>query len=150
MRPSLCALLFVAALSVGASHDRDTSHKVKESIDRPPRGWTRHGPAPPDHVLQLKIALSQPYFPILEKHIWEVSNPRHQRYGEYLSKDETEALMAPHPESLDAVSGWLSSHGIKEEHLYRSSAQDWVTIHVPVSLAEEMLDTVRMAVCSVS
>ncbi|KAH0836443.1 peptidase S8/S53 domain-containing protein [Lanmaoa asiatica] len=112
MRLSLLALSFAAAL-------------VRA-------GWLRNGPAPSDHPLELKIALPQPHFPILEKHLWEVSNPKHERYGAYLSKEETEALMAPHPETLDVVSEWLSSHGIEEEHLYRSSAQDWITIRIPV------------------
>lgn len=145
MRLSLLALPFAAAL-VSAGHYKDIPHKIKESIEGPPRGWLRHGPAPSNHLIQLKIALPQPHFPILEKHLWEVSDPKHERYGAYLSKEETEALMAPHPETLDVVSEWLSSHGIEEEHLYRSSAQDWVTIRVPVSLAEEMLDTVRIMI----
>ena len=142
MRASLLTLPFVVSLVRAGHYDRDTPHKIKESIEGPPHGWIRHGPAPTDHLLQLKIALPQPYFSTLEKHLWEVSNPNHERYGAYLSKQETEALMGPHPETLDVVSEWLSSYGINEEHLYRSSAQDWVTIHVPVSLAEEMLDTV--------
>jgi tripeptidyl-peptidase-1 len=140
-------LLFLAfAAAVRASHYKDIPHKIKESIEGPPRGWLRHGPAPPNHLLELKIALPQPHFPTLEKHLWEVSNPKHERYGAYLSKEETEALTAPHPETLDVVNEWLSSHGIEEEHLYRSSAQDWVTIRVPVALAEEMLKTVRVMI----
>ena len=141
MRLSLLALSFAAAL-VSAGHYKDIPYKIKESIEGPPRGWLRHSHAPPDHLLKLKIALPQPYFPTLEKHLLEVSNPKHERYGAYLSKEETETLMTPHPETHDAVSEWLSSHGIEEEHLYWSSAQDWVTIRVPVSLAEEMLNTV--------
>ncbi|KAF8841599.1 subtilisin-like protein [Paxillus ammoniavirescens] len=137
---SLLSLPFAAALVKAASY-KGSQHKVKESIEAPPRGWIRHGPAPSGHTLELKIALPQPHFPILEKHLWEVSDPKHERYGAHLSKEETEELMAPHPETLDVVSEWLASHGIEEEHLYRSSAQDWVTIRVPVSLAEEMLDT---------
>jgi len=141
MRLLLLALPFATAL-VRAGHYKDISHRIKESIQGPPRGWLRYGPAPSDHLLELKIAFPQPHFPTLEKHIWEVSNPKHERYGAYLSKEETEALMAPHPETLDVVSEWLSSHGIEEEHLYRSSAQDWISIRVPVALAEEMLNTV--------
>lgn len=49
--------------------------------------------------------------------------------------------MAPHPETLDIVSEWLALHGLDEEDVIRSSARDWVTIRVPVGLAEEMLDT---------
>ncbi|KIJ69790.1 hypothetical protein HYDPIDRAFT_77750 [Hydnomerulius pinastri MD-312] len=137
---SLLSLPFAVALAKSASY-KGCQHKVKESIEAPPRGWVQHGPAPSDHMLELKIALPQPHFPILKQHLWEVSDPKHERYGAHLSKEEIEALQAPHPETLDEVSEWLASHGIEEEHLTRSSAQDWVTIRVPVSLAEDMLDT---------
>ncbi|KAH0840250.1 hypothetical protein J3R83DRAFT_1257 [Lanmaoa asiatica] len=143
MRLSLLALPFAAVL-IGASHYKDIPHKIKEKTEGPPRGWLRNDPAPSSHMLELKIALPQPHFPILEKHLWEVSNPKHKRYGAYLSKEETEALMAPDPETLDVVRKWLSSHGIEEEHLYHSSAQDWITIRIPVAVAEKMLNTVRI------
>jgi tripeptidyl-peptidase-1 len=93
-------------------------------------------------MLELKIALPQPKFPELEQHLWEVSDPNHARYGAHLSKQETEALMAPHPETLDVVRKWLALHGLVEEDITLSSANDWVTIRVPVGLAEEMLTTV--------
>jgi tripeptidyl-peptidase-1 len=92
-------------------------------------------------MLELKIALPQPKFPELEQHLWEVSDPSHPRYGAHLSKEETDALTAPHAETLDIVNEWLASYGLEEESLIRSSANDWVTIRVPVGLAEEMLDT---------
>jgi tripeptidyl-peptidase-1 len=118
---------------------------VKESIRGPPSGWYKHAPAPKHHILELKIALPQPRFPELEQHLWEISDPNNARYGAYLSKQETEVLMAPHPETLDVVSEWLALHGLTEEDVIRSSANDWVTIRVPVGLAEEMLDTVSKA-----
>ncbi|KIM60332.1 hypothetical protein SCLCIDRAFT_26677 [Scleroderma citrinum Foug A] len=138
---SLLGLYFAASLvSVTPSYKR-CKHKVKESLEAVPHGWVKHAPAPPDHVLELKIALPQPHFPILEQHIWDISDPNHVRYGAQLSKEETLTLMAPHHDTLHAVDEWLASYVISEEHLSRSSAQDWVTIRVPVSLAEEMLDT---------
>ncbi|KAH7887356.1 peptidase S8/S53 domain-containing protein [Phlebopus sp. FC_14] len=137
---SLLALPFVAAL-VRAGSYKGCQHRVKESIVAPPRGWVQSTPVPPNHMLELKIALPQPHFPVLEQHLWEISDPSHERYGVHLSKEETETLMAPHPETLDEISEWLASHGIQDEHISRSDAQDWVTIRVPVSLAEEMLDT---------
>ncbi|KAG1893462.1 peptidase S8/S53 domain-containing protein [Suillus fuscotomentosus] len=138
---SLLGLPFVAALASAAVPFKGCQHKVKESIYGIPRGWSRHTSAPKHHMLELKIALPQPKFPELEQHLWEVSDPSHSRYGAHLSKEETDALMAPHPESLDIVNEWLASYGLAEESLFRSSANDWVTIRVPVSLAEEMLDT---------
>ncbi|KAG1805581.1 peptidase S8/S53 domain-containing protein [Suillus subaureus] len=138
---SLFGLPFVAALASAVVPFKDCQHKVKESIHGPPHGWSKHTPAPKYHMLELKIALPQAKFPELEQHLWEVSNPSHPRYGAHLSKEETDALTAPHPETLDIVNEWLASYGLAEESLIRSSAHDWVTIRVPVGLAEEMLDT---------
>ncbi|KAG6333310.1 hypothetical protein ID866_5777 [Astraeus odoratus] len=139
---SLFGIFFAAPLVPNAAASyKGYTHKVKESLEAAPHGWVQRVPAPPDHVLELQIALPQPYFPILEQHLWEISDPNHNRYGAHLSKEETFALMGPHPDSLNAVSEWLASYGIYEEHRTRSSAMDWVTIRVPVSLAEEMFDT---------
>ncbi|KAG2367594.1 peptidase S8/S53 domain-containing protein [Suillus spraguei] len=137
---TLLVLPFAAALASTVPF-RGCKHKVKESIHGPSRGWYVHSPALKHHILQLKIALPQPKFPELEQQLWEISDPNHTRYGAYLSKQETEELMAPHPETLDIVSEWLALHGLGEEDVKRSSARDWVTIRVPVGLAEEMLDT---------
>ncbi|KAG1799114.1 peptidase S8/S53 domain-containing protein [Suillus variegatus] len=137
---TLLVFPFAAALASTVSF-KGCQQKVKESIHGPPRGWYKHAPAPKHHILELKIALSQHRFPELEQHLWEISDPSHARYGAHLSKQETETLMAPHPETLAVASEWFTLHGLAEEEVIHSSARDWVTIHVPVGLAEEMLDT---------
>ena len=72
-----------------------------------------------------------------------LSDPFHERYGDHLTKEEVEELIAPHDESVHLVNEWLASHGLYEDSLSRSPAKDWVLVKVPVSLAEEMLRTVR-------
>lgn len=116
---------------------------VKESI-APPRGWVKHSVPSPDHNIVLRIGLPQPNFSVLEQHLYEVSDPAHERYGAHLSKEEVEELVAPSPESISAVDAWLASHGIVEEALTRSPAKDWVTLKLPVSLIEQMLNTVSL------
>jgi tripeptidyl-peptidase-1 len=71
-----------------------------------------------------------------------VSDPEHERYGAHLSKEQVEALVAPHQDSVDLVDEWLRSHGIEENDFVRSPAKDWVTLRLPVRLVEKMLDTV--------
>ncbi|KAI0316450.1 tripeptidyl peptidase A [Amylostereum chailletii] len=115
-------------------------HRLKESIPAP-RNWINLGAAPPDHIIPLRIALPQPNFHELERHLYEVSDPYHERYSAHLSKADVEELVVPHPDSLAAVNSWLAAHGINENDCVRSPAQDWVTVKVPVSLAETMLDT---------
>lgn len=145
VRFSLVALFPLWAAGVWAAPSADCAPRVKESVSSP-RGWVKHDRPPTDHIIKLRIGLPQPNFHVLEQHLYEVSDPYHERYGDHLSKEEVEALVAPHEESLDAVNKWLASHGINEDEMVRSPAQDWVTINVPVSLAEKMLDTVCVPV----
>ncbi|KAL5527716.1 hypothetical protein ACEPAG_6517 [Sanghuangporus baumii] len=114
--------------------------RLKERVSHP-RGWAKGIRASPDQILELKIALPQPTFHVLEQHLYEVSAPEHARYGQHLSKAEVEALVAPHSESITSVDSWLQSHGIDVDDLVRSPAKDWVTVRVPVSKAEMMLST---------
>ena len=129
------------ALAVGLTCAQE-SLRLKERVVHP-RGWSKRSRAPASHQLELKIGLPQPSFHILERHLYEVSDPDHARYGQYLAKQEVESLVTPHDESIEAVDDWLRSHGIDVTEVDRSPAKDWVTIGVPVSVAEAMLGTVR-------
>jgi tripeptidyl-peptidase I len=139
----LSTVLLVAgtALAAGLPNKRD-GYTLKESVSQP-NGWIKHDvPVPADHRITLRIGLPQNNFAELERHLNEISDPDHWRYGDHLSKEEVETLVAPHPQSLDAVDAWLSSHGISIHDIERSPAKDWAIVKVPVALAEVMLDTV--------
>ncbi|KAJ8503359.1 hypothetical protein ONZ45_g10928 [Pleurotus djamor] len=137
MRLHLVALSLAAAAWAAPS---GCAPKLKETIV-PPRGWQRHGEAPPDHIIRMRIGLQQQNFADLERQLYEISDPNHERYGQHMSKEEVDALVAPHPDTLAKVDEWLASHGFSESDIERSSAKDWVTIRIPVSVAEKMLDT---------
>ncbi|KAG5648771.1 hypothetical protein DXG03_000120 [Asterophora parasitica] len=134
----LLSVLFVASLGLAAPSPG--AHKVKETVN-PPRGWVKDGIPSSDHTIVLRIGLPQPNFSVLENHLYEVSDPDHPRYGAHLSKEEVESLIAPHPESINVVDEWLDAHGITEDNFVRSPAKDWVTLTIPIHLAEKMLDT---------
>ena len=129
--------------SVAAVCTEKYAYSVKEEVNSP-KGWFKHSLPAPDHSIVLRIGLPQPDFHVLEKHLYQVSDPDHERYGQHLSKAEVEALVAPHQESVELVNEWLGNFGIDEDSLVRSPARDWVTVKVPVSLAEKMLDTVGL------
>jgi hypothetical protein len=59
-----------------------------------------------------------------------------------MSKEDVEALVAPDASSVDAVYGWLESHGVTKEACHQSPAGDWVTVRLPVAQADKMLGTV--------
>ncbi|VDB96608.1 unnamed protein product [Peniophora sp. CBMAI 1063] len=115
-------------------------YQLKERVSEP-RNWIKQNPAPANHIVNLKFGLLQAGFDELERHLYEVSDPAHVRYGQHLSKTQVEALVAPHPDSIAAVTGWLKEHDIAEKEMQLSAAQDWVTVRVPVAIAEAMLDT---------
>lgn len=140
MRVLLPWILLTLSAFVDAAPSKHCAHKVKESIV-PPSSWTKQAPAPPNAIIELRIALPQPNFSELERHLYEVSNPYHDRYGQHLSKEEVDSLITPHPDSVNLVNEWLASHGLSDADLSRNAAGDWVKVKVPVSLAEKMLDT---------
>lgn len=140
----LLALVIVSGTLALSPLTVDYDYKVKERI-APPRGWQKISSAPADHIIHLRIGLPQSHFDELERHLYEVSDPFHSRYGQHLSKTEVEELVAPPRASLNLVNEWLGAFGLKEEDFVRSSAKDWVTVKVPINVAEQMLNTVRQS-----
>lgn len=130
--------------------------QVKHAWVNVPRGWELVGPAPADHKLNMRIGLKQDRLDELISSLFEVSDPTHvrcvlihrlrgpsltllHRYGAHLSKEDVDALVSPHPESVNTVDSWLTHHGVDE--VSRTGAGDWVSIIVPVSVADQMFGT---------
>ena len=121
----------------------DSTYRLKEVV-APPRGWIKLFKPPSSHTIRLRIGLPQLKFAELEKQLFEISDPNHYKYGKHLSKAEVEALVAPHRDSVEMVDEWLESFGIPRSHVARSPANDWITLNISLSLAEEMLNTVSL------
>lgn len=54
--------------------------QVKHAWDEIPRGWVLHSEAPADHKLKLRVGLKQDRFDELVEHLYQVSDPAHERY----------------------------------------------------------------------
>ncbi|KIX00814.1 uncharacterized protein Z518_09879 [Rhinocladiella mackenziei CBS 650.93] len=106
-----------------------------------PRAWSNLGPAPGEHLIHLTIGLSQSRFSELERHLYEVSDPSHARYGQHLSAEEVHRLVKPSDDASDAVHEWLEEHGVDLTQLKYSPAKDWISVTLPVSHVEELLHT---------
>ncbi|KAJ7065361.1 peptidase S8/S53 domain-containing protein [Mycena amicta] len=114
---------------------------VKHAWLETPGGWEYHSAPPADHLLELRIGLKQDKIDELIKALYEVSDPAHPKYGQHLSKEDVDALAAPHPNTVEAVESWLEYHDIDpaDAH-FRSGGGEWITLHVPIAQAERMLD----------
>jgi len=123
-----------ASLWTGSHYEVKDTHTV-------PSGWSKSGSPLPDHLITLRIALTQGKFDELERHLYEISNPSHSRYGQHLSKIEIDDLVRPADQSTKAVEEWLSIHGISRDALLYNSASNEITIPLEVAKIEQMLNT---------
>lgn len=57
-----------------------TPHSIK-GAHPVPRQWKRVARAPRDQMLSVQIGVKQSQFAELERHLYEVSDPDHERYG---------------------------------------------------------------------
>ncbi|KAF8886336.1 subtilisin-like protein [Infundibulicybe gibba] len=140
---STVLVLGLANLSLSKPLSRRWDDLVeKHAWVQPPRGWVYSSAAPPDHYFDMRIGLKQDKFDTLITTLMETSDPNHEKYGAHLTKEETDALVAPHPDSVEAVEAWLQHHGINiEDAVNRSGGVGWVTVRVSVAQAERMLGT---------
>ena len=70
-----------------------------------------------------------------------MSIPTHPRYGQHLTDEEVNELVKPHDETTDLVHDWLSENGVDPAKLAYNKAKDWITVTLPVSAIERLLDT---------
>ena len=78
------APFFVLMLSVCVAARTMQLHESRQL----PQGFTSLGPAPPDAILDLRIALTQSDSEGLIDTLMAVSEPSSVRYGQYLTKEE--------------------------------------------------------------
>jgi tripeptidyl-peptidase-1 len=127
------ALLTAALAALG-----QCASSVFESVPAKPEGWTRVGDASPDQRLRLRIAMQQPNEELLERTLYEVSDPAHANYGQHLSREALADMMAPRAESTEAVRSWLRGAGIGDAQVHDDG--EWINLSVTVREASELLE----------
>lgn len=133
---ALVAPLFGAVIAIPTTSSHPYTLKERHPV---PAGWSAVSRAPAAHPVKLQIGLRHRNQDVLEKHVIEVSNPTHERYGQYLSADEISDLIAPSDSTIDLVYAWLREHGVDTATL--TPTRDWLTVVLPVEKVEALLDT---------
>ncbi|KAJ3995479.1 peptidase S8/S53 domain-containing protein [Lentinula boryana] len=134
--------LSVLATPLSSRSTLYTDFAVKHSWgdSTPSSTWVHHSTPDPSKLLKLRFGLRPSNFDTLLEHLSETSDPFHERYGKHLSKAQVDELMRPADETLQEVKEWLNWHGIEDEAT-SSSSDRWITVNIPVSLAETLLNT---------
>lgn len=136
----LCTLVFVGGLSVAlAAPSQSSKAFARFETHTAPPSLQRISNAPTDHKFTLTIALTQPRISELAEVAYAIADPSNARYGAHLTKEEADAYAQPDAASVEAVNGWLESHGLTGQW---SETADWVSVgSVSVGQAQQMLDT---------
>ncbi|KAK6440992.1 hypothetical protein LTR95_002775 [Oleoguttula sp. CCFEE 5521] len=115
-----------------------STYAVKER-HHVPRSWKPVGAADKSETINLQIGLKQSNEGTVERHLMEVSDPAHARYGNHLTAAEIADIIRPADDTISMVHAWLREHGI--ENLDVAPAKDWISIVVPIEKAEQLLQT---------
>ncbi|KAH9025387.1 subtilisin-like protein [Lactarius pseudohatsudake] len=114
--------------------------RVKHAWSSIPANWETLGCPSAGTTLDLYIALNPHQENALIDALYEVSDPKHLRYGAHLSKEQVAELVRPHPDTLELVTSWLAHHGVRPSSISTSHGGAWLTVsNVLVSQANEML-----------
>ncbi|ORY09125.1 tripeptidyl peptidase-like protein [Clohesyomyces aquaticus] len=139
MRSTIVFAMAATLLGLVKASPLQSRYVVKET-HRVPREFTRESDAPGHALMRVSVALKQSRFEELERHLYEISDPDHARYGQHLSTSEIHSLVAPSAESQDLVRAWLEEH-VHPSTISSSPAGDFLTFTLPVSSIEKLLDT---------
>jgi tripeptidyl-peptidase I len=135
MKPSAILGVVASVLLSFAS----SKHIVVESLSQVPDGWNHVRAVEPEQLLRLSVALNQPEPEILERVLYEVSDPGHPKYGNYYKRDELAELVKPLEESATSVLRWLQGAGIEASDI--ENAGQWLHFRITVKRAEYLLNT---------
>jgi len=131
-------LILTSLFTLGLSKPVARTLRLHEARSTVPSGFSQVGSADADTVLNLRLGLVSSNVDKLVETLYDVSSPSSANYGEHLSRSEAAAFLAPSSETLQAVNAWLNENDITASTI--SPGGDWLSISVPVSQANEMLD----------
>ncbi|KAH9020558.1 subtilisin-like protein [Lactarius deliciosus] len=114
--------------------------RVKHAWSSVPANWETLGCPSTGTTIDLYISLNPRHDNALIDALYEVSDPKHPRYGAHLSKEQVAELVRPHPDTLELVTSWLAHHGVRSSSISTTHGGAWLTVsNVLVSQANDML-----------
>eukprot|EP01112_Ceratiomyxa_fruticulosa_P013379 TRINITY_DN3762_c0_g1_i5.p1 TRINITY_DN3762_c0_g1~~TRINITY_DN3762_c0_g1_i5.p1 ORF type:complete len:699 (-),score=146.51 TRINITY_DN3762_c0_g1_i5:100-2196(-) len=104
-----------------------------------PRTYSQLGKAETTHSINFKVLLNQRNLDVLDQTFWDVSNPKHERYGQFLTRSEVDRMVAADPQSVQRVVNWLFSEGLTANDIQIFA--DFIAVRTKVSIAERIFET---------
>ena len=102
--------------------------------------WVKMRRAPSDLTIRVTLAIRLSNTEFLDDMLLQVSDPDSKIYGMYLVKDEVNEFIRPSLSTVFAVEKWLESQHVPKKAITRTSNSDFISVFVPISLAEKMFN----------
>ncbi|KAI0327206.1 subtilisin-like protein [Cubamyces sp. BRFM 1775] len=134
----LLLLASLLPLALGRPSSESSHLVVRGQRQNAPLGFSRPSTTNFPSIMHFVLALKPSNTSGLIQSLLDVSDPASPNYGNHLTKDQVDQLVAPQPESVQAVTNWLSKNGISPE-VY-SSAGDLLRIQVPMNQANTLFN----------
>ncbi|CAE8703727.1 unnamed protein product [Polarella glacialis] len=102
--------------------------------------WLLHDKVPAEHPVEFTVALKvdEDRHSALEKVFWEVSDPKHPKYGQHLSLDGITQLLAVPDSRVGLVKDYFEQAGATT---VVGPNKDVITVSMPAAAAEAALNT---------
>merc|ERR1719267_257719 len=102
--------------------------------------WILEKAVPSDYSVSMTVALKvdPERRAALEKTFWEVSDPKHEKYGQHLSIDDITKLLAIPDERVAPVVKYFTEAGATSVEV--APNKDMITIDMPAAAAELALN----------
>ena len=103
------------------------------------QNWYKVNSAPDDLVKTLIFAVKNRDPQAIDERLRRISDPDSSEYGQYLSFEEVGALTR-NEEATSAVRLWLTNAGVDEEQMHETRNGEFFRVHVPVKVANSLLN----------
>ncbi|POR37257.1 Tripeptidyl-peptidase SED2 [Tolypocladium paradoxum] len=112
---------------------------LADSLEQTPAPRSEVRAANRQHLIDLSISLEPDSADLLERTLYDISDPSSWRYGKHLTREEAKSLLLPRPESVESVKRWLSEAGIPDDRVRDEGS----LIHARIATehAERLLST---------
>ena len=137
----ICAAFFLACTGLCTAKPQElvfleSSHDLEAWRAE---GWEKAERLSPSEDVFLTFALKQRNLESLERHFWQVSDPKSSEYGKHLSLSNLTQLVSPSEATTSTINLWLRRHGIQQSDCTTILTGDFLTCRMSCAAAEALL-----------
>ena len=133
--------LVISALGISLAIAGPAHNRVRHEKRAASSQWIRQTRADPETKLLTRISLSQTNMHLAHDRLMEISDPKLEKYGQYMSAKEVGDMFRPSNKSVEKVQDWLQGSGIDSKRYKISPGRGWLKFEASINELESLLAT---------